>query len=432
MGIFDKIFGGKKQGQKTTNLEQNQLDEFIGEKTAIAAKELEKPVFSKISEIKYTLNEINAQLRQLKEKEVPLSEGNVRLRQVVRTSQSRLITHLGALAKKLEPPKTADMNAIMEYANNSAQLIPMEVVAARKSIVYTKTILDTEIKEIGKLVTELETGFTALAKMFKESPLQKNAHLKQRISTLQAYTEGTVLLKNSLLEKKHELKRLLAQKNEALEKLGELKNSPEATELNSLEQKITELDKKKQAVKEKFGTMLGEIEKPLTRFLKLVSAKKYVLPENERELLEQFVSDFFSAAKKDTKAQTLKKLLSEMQKLIEDGTISLKDKEKQTAAIKKIMEFDFFSEVFWELNAIEVRQNEIESHLKTYSITKKISGLEYETAVLSKEITEKQAQAATLSMKLLSQENSLLSLKETLEKELSAQFGGQITIQNSQ
>jgi len=430
MGFWEKIFGEKKREKKTIIIEINELNKYVEGKTAFNTKELEKTAHLKLSEIIHLLKEIQNQLEKLKQKKVSTEEGNLRLRKVVKTSQSNLFLQLNSLIKKLQPPQNSNLDNLMEYSNNSLQLLSKGIFASRKNIVYAKTILAEDINNIGKYINELNQAFTELKKNLDESSIKELQIIKKRIPNVSSFLNEKKVLFNSLNEKNNEIKNFIAKKEIIMNQLDELNNSPQFNELKDWEIKKGELFKKKQLLKEKFITLIGEVEKPLNRFLQLVSSKKYIIPKEEEELLNLYLQNFLFAIKKDPKAITLNKLLNELEKMLQDSTIVLKEKEKdkKLSTLQDLIEFDFDYEIFQKLKYVESEIVSIDSKIKNFSLNQKCDSLQNEITLIEREISEKNSLVENINSKISAQQNNILSEKESLENDLNQFFGEEILI----
>lgn len=429
MGFFEKLFGRGLKKRVELVLSPEELEGLLQEKTMVVSGELEKVVFSRLSEIKHLLNEVSASVGALGEKEVSL-DGNTRLRKVVRTSKEDLVIQLNSLLKKLSVPKTNDLSKIMNYSFESSVILGGSLVSARKNLAYAQTILGSEIKELGKSVNELDTAFLELKKCFDESSLQKTNSINSGVQDFSKRLLEKKSLEESFLAKQKELQELKDKKTQILGQIAGLKNSEEMKQLFVLEKEMASLGEKKSALKSRFVSLLGEVEKPLHRFLKLAESGNYIVLREEQGLLSLYMADPFLAIKKDTKGTVLKKLLIEVEKLVLDSKIVLKEKEKgkKIAALQKLIAFDFFSEIFWELNSIDSKIIETEKKILGVELSRRISELELELAFLDRGISEKNDFLAAFSSKIAQKEMQLVSFKASIEQSFLEEFGEKIVI----
>ncbi|MBU2100121.1 hypothetical protein KKB11_02725, partial [Candidatus Micrarchaeota archaeon] len=150
MGFLDKLFGGKKQ-EKTKTVEELKLDfsEVTSFSESFYAKEFDeisKEIFSRFSEVKHLLKELELVLNELEKEKVSQDEGHKKLRKIVDTSKKTLIEKMRHLNSKLTPPNSADFIELNSYCDSSLKLLESEINSFGKNIAYTGIILKEQIK----------------------------------------------------------------------------------------------------------------------------------------------------------------------------------------------------------------------------------------------------------------------------------------------
>jgi hypothetical protein len=170
----------------------------------------------------------------------------------------------------------------------------------------------------------------------------------------------------------------------------------------------------KQELKTEISALLINIDRPLQRFTQLVDSGRWKLPAEEKEMLEQFRVNPILALKKDPKAEIFKRVLLEVRKAIEENAVELKDKEreKRLLALQELINFDFFGKVFWKMNELQKKQNDLNKSLENSSAKKEIE---------KEELKLKELQNELLEIKAKSEENEqhLSAAKKELQKEIT-------------
>lgn len=429
MGFFEKLFGGKSAKEGMV-FEKNQLLPYVEEYCLSDSKSLEKEVFSKLAELKHLLKSADSIVSDIHSKDFSLKDGNFRLRRVVMTSKENLFSRFRSLVLRLEPPKTFDLNSVYEFVLSSKNLVENEVMYSRKNIAYTGALLAQEVRELGKLLQEIHIVFSELQAMFSKSNYVKLTRFKRNFSEFE------------IAEKEALSARLAAEQNRALvEELSlshkrllvdeqELKNSSFAKELSFLEEQKKSLFEQKNILRQKFLSILERIDKPLTRFLKIASSDSSIMSAEEKELAGSYFQNIFIASKKDPKGEELKKIVSKVLSFVESGAIQLKEKEKQKkiAALKEMLEYDFFSEIFWKLNSIESELLSVEKKISEAGLSKKMAQLSIDLARLSRDIEARQSEGFKLSLKAQQKQKDALALKFAIEEEAQSILGKKISI----
>ncbi len=409
MGLFDGIFGKKEVKEQEIELELSKAISFSDEFFSAAFAEIQKDVFSRFSEIKHLLNEIKLVLSELKEKQIELNEGNPRLRKIALTSRNTLIEKMNLLASKLEPPVSNELNEFSVYCSSSLELLESEVNSFGRNIAYTGIVLKEPIKNLGEKMNELRKVFLELKKLLDS---------KKNLLLLPEIKSGIEKIGVLVNEKKDSV----SAENDLIKRISH--------EENSLADLRKELEKKRNSVEsKKLNELLFPAEKLMKALEKLSDSGRFVLKEEEKAILGLYLSNPFLALKKDNKGEELKKIFNFIKKLVSEGKISLKEKEKQKklAVLDELLLFDFFGEFFWKLNETEKNLIETEKEISLLDISSEISSLEKKEAYsenLIKSLSAELESQKTKTKRLSEEKNSELKL---LEKNLSV-FSGKTVL----
>lgn len=385
------MFGKKEEPKKPEpiELEFSKVIPFIEKRISSDSASLEKEVFSKLSEVKRGLKELRTELKNLKETSVETTQGNYKLRKIVNTSKNNLYTHMLSLTEKLQPPSSTDFKELKEYSFDSSKLIGEEINSFGKSIAYTGIILKEPVRAIGEKVKELNSTFASLKDLFESNEsIFLFPEVKSSIKKTESKLNEIDTVNNSINSLKEEISSLEEKISKKKKELSSLKNSSEASSYNKLIEEKNSLMQEKQDLKTDLMQTFSPIEKPLKRFLKLVESRQFVLEKEEELLLNSYLKDPFLALKRDPKGVGLKKILSFLKQLINDNSITLKEKEKEKklSEIERLLSLDFFDKVFWKMNSIEKRFLEAEKQLKNSSLSSKIKSFEEELSSIEKEL----------------------------------------------
>jgi hypothetical protein len=198
------------------------------------------------------------------------------------------------------------------------------------------------------------------------------------------------------LEKIREEKKMIEQKIAAMEKrlvekkegLEKKKSGKELVQLRELESALNELMVSKQELKTEISALILNVDRPLQRFNQLVESGRWVLPSKEKEILGLFLTNPVLALKSDPKAELFKKVLAEVIKAIEDNSVELKEKEKEKRleALQEIINFDFFGKVFWRMNELQRKQDELNKEISKSDAKKELEKMITEIGAGEKEI----------------------------------------------
>ncbi|MDO8634525.1 MAG: hypothetical protein Q7K34_04510 [archaeon] len=434
MGLFEWLFGwlfkSRKTAKKTEVWEIEKTLSYVEEACAVDSESLEKEIFSRLSEVKHLLKTLDSAIGEARKKNVSLSEGNFGLRRLVVTSRDGLLNRFSQLSKKLEPPKTTSASEVYNYAVSSKKIVREEVIQSRKNIAYTKALLAGEIKAIGQSLEEIDWVFSAMQESFEKNKVARLEEFRKQFSGLESAMKEREAIEG-------ECKKSLALANDISLKtkrlsidIAELKNSSFAHELSGLEAKKKVFFDEKGALRQKFLAVLEKVDKPLTRFLKIASSNDGIVSHEERDLANSYFQNVLVASKRDPKGEQLKKILSRVLAMVEGGAISMKEKEKEKRiqALREVMEYDFFSEIFWKLNSLESEIMAIDKKISEFPLNKKIFDAEHELASAQRELSAAEETVNRLGLKEKQKEVEILSAKGLAEKLASGITEKQVVI----
>lgn len=387
MGFLKNIFNRKKNVEEIkTSLDL--LPTLIQKNFDAEIKYTELESAKLISEIKYSYEKSKKILLNIQEKEIEETQNN-RFNKAALTSKKQIEIQLLKTLEKINPENIdSNINQIRAYSSKSHIIILNEINSFRKNIAYTSVYLKEEMKLLGNTLQEIINNLEKLNKLFNEKKhlfeFEKTKNLINEINDQKK--EIDLMKKNNITyQKQTNEKNIFVKKLE--EEIQENLKNEEYQIYIKLEKEKSEIAEEKQHLKTEISSMLSTIEKPLQRFNGLVKSGRWKISKDQEDLLNGFINNPLIAIKKDVSGTKFKEILGEVKKAIEDEKIELKEKEreKRLDALQELIAFDFFEKVFWKLNVIQKRQNEIESELKNNTYLIKINDLQKQISELIKE-----------------------------------------------
>ncbi|MFH1586704.1 MAG: hypothetical protein ABID38_02515 [Candidatus Diapherotrites archaeon] len=400
MGFLDNLFG--KREKETRVMDISEAEELIQKRKLEVSKKLEREVSGKFSEIKHLILEAGRELDTFSKRDIEAEEGHKRLRKIVTTSKKSMVNQMNSLLPKLQPPEERDIESVRNYCLNANNILEREVSSFGKNIRISGLVLKDEVKNLGNYIQELGKTFKLLQEMFSKSGFDDFENASAKIGDL----------KNSLNDEKN-----LAKNKEQLEKtikelgksaaekereIAEMEISDGAKGLEKNRARLSGLVNERKALKEKLINLLASVDRPMKKFQGLVESGRFVLNEREKNMLNQYLSNPLLAEKQDLRGEILKSLLINMENCIKDGAIILKDKErgKRLAALQRLIEYDFYSEIFWKSNEIASELNSIEKEMENNAFQSKISSLERNLREINVKAGDAKSEAETVGRKL--------------------------------
>lgn len=412
MGFIDKIFGKKEPGVIETSVEL--LPSLLKNKFEFQEKDLEQYSAKKISEIKHLHKKALILLEDIQKKEINESKGG-RFNKAAMTSKQQIENQLKRLLEKLSPENRGlTLSDARAYSGEGYALMITEINTFRKSIFYTSAFLKEEMSELGKILQEIINNFNEMNNTFsKNSELFEFEKVIKIINTIDsekreiAFVKKETELNNKLIEEKK--KELQTQKKLVEDYL----TSPGMEKLKDAEKERSLITEKKQRLKFEVSSLLGSVDKPLQRLNSLSESNRWLLRDDQKEILELILTNPLIALKKDAKAEKFKSVLEETKKAIEDGKIELKEKEreKRLNALNELLVFDFFENVFWKLNEIQKEQDRLNKEISSNPAQVELTKRNLEMDELKKEIIS----IEETNRKLLYKSNEI---KEHIELEI--------------
>lgn len=378
MSILEKIFGkGKPKGAIKTSVDL--LPSLLNDKFEKEEKELEQYNAKKLAEIKHTHKKALMLLADIQKKEIQEAK-NARFNKAAMTAKQQVEKQLEQLLKKLNPEgRGQTLDDGRAYAGEGYALMITEINTFRKSIVYTSAFLKEEMGELGRVLQELINAFNDMNNTYKKSAgLFEFEKVKTSVSSVREKKKDIIELnkkKENNLKLIDEKKVVLLGQNKDVE---EFKQGEGMGKLSELEKEKGRILENKQELKLEVASLIGSVDRPLQRFKSLSDSGRWILRNEEKEILDLVMTNPLIALKKDPKAEKFKSVLEEVKKAIIDGKVELKEKEmeKRLNALDELLVFDFFENVFWKLNDIQKRQDQINKELGESVVLKELNAKE--------------------------------------------------------
>ncbi|MCD6478860.1 MAG: hypothetical protein J7L44_03150 [Candidatus Diapherotrites archaeon] len=384
MGLLAKLFGKRE----SITLELSKVREFVESERAKSTA-LQREVPEIFAEIKHCIREIGALIDELGKEELAIE--NERFRKAALTGKEGFIRRVSLLLQKIEPPFDADAQSIADYCYESKVLLEREIFASRKNIAYASTALPETMRTIGKLLQSIDDSLERLRQVINAQPIVFSSMIEKLLSELEENMHYVEEIQRKVEACRTERKMLEKRHGEEKAKLEMLQSSAEAKRLAELERKEIELSEKKERLREQALTSFAPLRRPLKKLKNAYDRSLYSMDSELYKSLEKLISEPWLLLKADPKGASIKAVLKELKKAVAEGTIALKEREKKRsiATIEKLLQLDFFSELFWPLNEIEVEINRIEKEIKAMDINERIRKLKLEVSGLERGLVEK-------------------------------------------
>jgi hypothetical protein len=390
MGILGKLFGkGKPKGPVKTSVEL--LPSLLKNKFEVREKGLEQYNAKKIAEIKHLHKKATMLLADIQKKEIEEAK-NARFNKAALTAKKQVEKQLSQLLKKLSPEgRGQTLDDARAYSGEGYALMITEINSFRKSIVYTSAFLKEEMGELGNVLQEMINAFNEMNSKYREAAgIFGFEKVKERAGKILEDRKKIKALEKRMAENAGEAEKKKALLAKQLKEAEEFKKSAGMNRVAGLEEERARLLERKQELRLEVSSLMSSVDRPLQRFHSLVDSGRWVLRNEQREILDLVLKNPLIALKKDPKAEKFKSVLEEVKKAILEGKVELKEKEreKRLNALDELLVFDFFENVFWKLNEIQKGQDRIEKELAESAARKELAAKEGAAKATEKAIEE--------------------------------------------
>lgn len=371
----------------------------------------------KSAEMRHLILQLSRSADSLEAHEISLDDGNKRFRQIVVTSQKNLCRQLRGISQKISPPQDVSFERMREYVPRAMRVLNSDLMPYWKNIALAKLMLKDEIRSIGDNMQEISGALNELnSGIFSErlGKLYSMRELAGKAGASMAQHEAASAqidaLKAVISSKEHEVSALRAKK--AL-----LTGSNEARRLRELESRKQALESEKREIISGFNSEIAPLEKVLKRLHAFAEHGDYLSPK-EREVLSLLLTSSFSAFSSDPNGLNCKALLEKAERLVKDGSISLKEgeRERRLAAMSSLLSKDFFSDYFWRVNKVQAEANLLEREASQLDVHGKLEGLGREADAVGRELKEATENLARVS------NGTSLSRSDAAKREFAAMF----------
>ena len=425
MGI---IFGKSKD--KRLFLSRSELLDRLDDAEKKGNKDAEQKVFARIAEVKHLINNAESKIREIGEKEINEEEGNARLRRVVSSSKTVLIGKFTGMLEKIRPPAALNFSDAWQYVRSSKAVLTKEIVDLRKSISYTGIMLKDEMRELGSTFEEIGKALDDADAIIEKTRIAEMEAVRDSLSGIENEVSVMADLGRGIAAIEADIKELEAHEDSEIAIAKQLRESPEMRAADNSLQRKADASRKKQELKGKLVEKLGTIDRPLQRFSQLVESRKHIIDKELEDILRLYMTNPFIAIKRDPKGTELKKILKEVRQLVDKDEIALKEreKEKKLEALDDLIEYNFFDEVFWELNKADAELNKADKELSGSGIYSGISSHEDSARRRRSEIDAKLQVLDGLAQKKSSHEEQIQKAKVDAEAAATSFFGDSVSL----
>lgn len=429
MSLWQKIFGRKKEeaSKETSKNISEKKDEILSIENAESY--LSKKFDEKLEPFKEAANktyqEIQSAADDMQESLNKLAEAiftervDPELLQNVVSHRTSFIRKMKIMIKQLKAPMQLDFDSIIAYGHS----INLAIFETNQNTLNDYRFVDRLFEKEGgrtiqslKAIKKVSDNLKGLIKSDTDGISSiRNAQndlklVKEEMGALYQMKKNLETLDNKIAELKSK-----TEKEE--EELKKFENGKEWIYFTELLEKRNNMEENISNLKSQIMQNISGIEKPLKKLKNLVD--KEIVNVDDRKTLEKYVNSFLAAMIEERSSGTANSILKKLQENISEGKIDLKNREKEIAEIKWVLENNVFENFLKKYLLLEDELKELEKDVNKRDEANIKNRMENEIKDLERQIEITSSEIEKVKKQVDKMENSINERKGSLEKSLA-------------
>jgi hypothetical protein len=372
--LIEKIFGKKEDVSPAISLQFSELPDWIETESKKHFSELQPRISQKYDDISTALGNLSVSRDILKD--ATYSENVYRRMAKAGTSnRDNLIKNINIVIERTVIPEDADLLNVSEFYKNTKSVIKTCLENTSRSQEYVKLLfpegykgividlkhMDTVLDELIEIINNVKHELDAYHKLPGEIGIldQTRKQIKEKIKNIQDIEKKYESLTNELPLREKELE--------------EFKKSEEFIKAHELEKQIIILQDHLSEINSSVKGLFTPLSKALLRMEKQDESGRHLLSEDSRKNLRLLIEDPVSIL-----GINIDPFLNEMQELVENGTLGLKQQKmnKTVEQIKKLTDSDILSSIDNERKSYSTELVKAREELNGLTVYKKKNQIE--------------------------------------------------------
>lgn len=385
MSFLSRIFGQKGEAAPARRLTEEQAERLSRQKLSTIDCAPAVQIYDAVREQTKSARQHVSRLR-----EAPMpAEIDPRLKSAARESREQVALWLEGLLNDIALPKKQDFDSFIAFRQNFNAALLQLTKGNPKHGYYTGLVFKNEMGAIGKDIAALNESAGRLG-VFLDSAISQNAAYKTLVDLVESRRSLEKELKGGKASM-DELRKTADSESKEVEALRKRRESAQRPDEGGLSGLVA----KRAAVEEEMYSFLAPLSRPLKKYANMGAFDK-----KTGALLEGYINEPVKTALSDGSGE-LKKILTEVERLIKGGQMDLKENVSEKA-----------------LSAIaEAREGRVErlaaSHAK---LSSEIADAETRNKPLLEKSRQLEEQTASAEAKLEAARSSLSMTEKTLKQ----------------
>ena len=379
MSWLERIFGKKEEKLEKTKMSLKEVEDFLANKLKKDFEPLKESAKKEHANLQPLASTMQDQLKILEQAPYSGRTDPMLIRKAV-GSRKTFANKMKSLVKQIQKPIGEDMPSILNFHNETAELINVINAKTVREYAFLKELFEKEAEKIVqsfRQIVEIDKKLGNIVKEFRDSNVQL-------LKTQGVVTE--VLKLTEELKKKNEANELekilkeIENKNKKIEnELKKILDSNEWKVFLGMQRIGEELKISLQDKKSDFIQSVAKVEKPLKKYKWSV----------ENKILDDYVQHSFeSILSEDPRGEIFMSAIKDIKIKIIEGKIDLKDSDKFLAVIERTIEDNTMGKILEEYLKLSEELRNQEEKITLQEISKRKSDLESEMSKLKRETEE--------------------------------------------
>jgi len=422
LSFFNNLFKKKKEKR---DLIPDELGKLLEEKVENQKDTILKQSKSIVKEVLSSAAQIHAEIEKIKTSKIP-DNIPIKLKRIVKTSQPSFVASANESINPFLGKKESDFSDIEKLHKDLKKCLDSLAKAHVNQGRYLPIPFEHEFASIKKESKNLLEQSDKLGEIVKKS----NKENKLLNKTLEQYNElienqeKIQSINDSIKDYNRKMISLVDMRDKIIGKKDKLKKSTGYKDLSRQKDEIKDLEDKISELESKIFHLLTPLKRPLKKYRKQAFESDKGVEKRIDAYIDNPLKQFLSDDVKD-----LNSLLNKLDRYIEEGRVTLKDKEKKKTRdkIKKMLDSNLDS-IRKEHDELNKKLIKLSDSINSSDVNDKKDNIQNELKSLENEINILEEEIDNLEKKVNNLSGSISKLRVKVESGLSDIEGRNIEI----
>ena len=425
MSFLEKIFGKKKEEsienvseKKDGTLSIEDAENYLSKKFDEKLEPFKEAANKIYQEIQSAANDMQERLNELAEARFTERVDPELLQNVV-SHRTSFIRKMKIMIKQLTAPMQLDFDSILTYGHS----ISLAIFETNQNTLNDYRFVDRLFEKEGgrtiqslKAIKKVSDNLKSLIKSNTDG-ISSVRNAQNDLKLVKEDTDSLYQMKKNLETLDNKISELKSKNEKEEEELKKFESGKEWIYFNELLEKKKHMEENISNLKSQIMQNISGIEKPLKKLKNLVD--KEIVEVDDKKTLEKYVNYFLAAIIEERNTETVNSILKTLQENISEGKIDLKNREKELAEIKWILENNIFENFLKKYLLLEDELKELERDINKRDEANIKNRMESEIKDLKRQAEIASLEADKVKKQIDKMEISIDERKNSLEESLA-------------